>query len=161
MLGDPAVAISVLEETAASVSRALVRKPVGGRGIDNLPAYLFRAFLRRLNRTKRRELRVMSASQDSILGAQHSDFARELEMKVLVDELLSRCDASIRDMFFRRVQGFSWKEIGTAYGISTHAAEARFSQALRRIRKRLGYDEGAEIKHKQAGSRSDEIVRNR
>jgi DNA-directed RNA polymerase specialized sigma24 family protein len=41
-------------------------------------------------------------------------------------------------MFYRRTQGFSWKEIAFSYGISEHAAESRFSQAIRKLAQRLG-----------------------
>jgi len=61
----------------------------------------------------------------------------QLERKILVDELLTRGDPVARDMFYRRTQEFSWHEIGLSYGISGHAAESRFSQALRKIRERL------------------------
>jgi hypothetical protein len=46
-LGDPAVAISVLEEAAASVSQAIQgRIDAGMPELQNLSAYLFRTFLR-------------------------------------------------------------------------------------------------------------------
>ena len=40
-------------------------------------------------------------------------------------------------MFYRRTQGFSWKEIGTSYGMSAHAAESSFGKAIRRIARKL------------------------
>jgi DNA-directed RNA polymerase specialized sigma24 family protein len=61
-----------------------------------------------------------------------------LESKRLLDEFLTQCDPVTRDMLYRRIQGFSWKEICKVHGISAHAAEARFSQAFQRVRKRLG-----------------------
>jgi len=42
-------------------------------------------------------------------------------------------------MLFRRIEGFSWKEIGKIYGISAHAAESRCGQAFQKVRKKLGY----------------------
>jgi DNA-directed RNA polymerase specialized sigma24 family protein len=134
---DPAVAISVLEESAAAVSGALRRKPGFDSSVDDLHAYLFRAFLRKMNRVQRKELRLAV-----YLSGQNKDFelfdpSRELEMRILIDELLMRSNAATRDMFYRRTQGFSWKEIGRAYGISAHAAESRFSLALKRLRQLL------------------------
>src|SRR6266851_2010442 len=67
-----------------------------------------------------------------------TDPAAELELKILVDELLTRCEPVTRDMFYRRTQGFSWKEIGLSYGISGHAAESRFNQALHKVGVKLG-----------------------
>jgi DNA-directed RNA polymerase specialized sigma24 family protein len=61
-----------------------------------------------------------------------------LDLKILVDELLTRSDSMTRDMFYRRVQGFSWQEIGISHGISGHAAEKHFNQSIHKIRQKLG-----------------------
>ena len=137
MLLDPAVSTSLLEEAAVAVSRVLRRKAGGQNRIRDLHAYLFLVFMRRLNRTKRREMRLVASSSSSPGESEQFDPSRELEMRILVNELLTRCDGVTRDMFYRRVVGFSWKEIGAAYGISAHAAESRFGHALRRLRKRI------------------------
>src|SRR6266536_602046 len=82
LLVDPAVAANLLEEAAATVSRALTAKNTHQPPVQDLESYLFRAFLRRLS-------------------------------------------------------GSSWKEVGRAYRISSHAAESKFSQALHKVRKKL------------------------
>ena len=140
LLIDPAVAAGLLEEAAATVSRAIdSKKPCTQNDVRDLPSYLFRAFIRRVNRAKRRQLsqddatRVLAFESDISTNPQ-----AEIELKILVDELLTRCDPVTRDMFYRRIQGFSWKEIAVCYGISDHAAKSRFSQALRRIARKLG-----------------------
>lgn len=138
VLGDPALALSALEESAATVSRVLSTEQRSGNcKIRNLQAYLFRTFIRRVNRLKRKELLIGGHSLNQSVGSHTSDSAEALELKLLVDELLTKCDPITREMFYRRVEGFSWKEIGRAYSISAHAAESRFSQALRRLRKKL------------------------
>lgn len=133
---DPAVATNLLEESAAAVSRVLrTKRSQNGAPIRDLQAYLFRAFIRRINKI---------SSRTPILGnpdrAKAMDFpvSEDFELRILVDEFLGRCDSVTRDMFYRRIQGFSWREISKVYGISTHAAESRFSQALQRVRKQLG-----------------------
>jgi hypothetical protein len=60
--------------------------------VRNLEAYLFRAFLRRLNKTKKRQLRVDEAiglldSTQNIWRPRNS-----VKMKILVDEFLRKCD---------------------------------------------------------------------
>ncbi len=135
---DPAVAANLLEEAAATVSRALKAKNTHEPPVQDLESYLFRAFLRRLNRAKKRQ----SLSADAVdLGAFLSrisgDPRRALEMKIFIDELLMQCDPVMRDMLCRRLGGCSWKEIGRAYRISSHAAESKFSQALQKVRKKL------------------------
>jgi DNA-directed RNA polymerase specialized sigma24 family protein len=142
LLRDPALAATFLEESAASVSRAIMfKRNTGAAGVRNLQAYVFRAFLRRVNKVRRKDpilanpARFKPGVNDNPVGA-----SEDFELKVLVDEFLTRCDLVIRDMFFRRMEGFSWKEIARVHGTSAHAAEARFSQALRRVRERLGLD---------------------
>jgi len=138
LIRDPAVAANLLEEAAAAVSRAL-RRAGGPKSapIRDLQAYLFRAFIRRVNKVKSRTLVLDIHGRSPEAGPQPSE---RFELKILVDEFLRGCDPATRDMFYRRIQGFSWKEIGKVYAISAHAAESRFSQALQRVRKRLGLE---------------------
>jgi DNA-directed RNA polymerase specialized sigma24 family protein len=140
LLIDPAVAAGLLEEAAATVSRALAsKKNCTQANVRDLPSYLFRAFLRRLDRIKKRQLIQAAGVPDPTLESGNSDDPHAaVEMKILIDELLTRCDAVTREMFYRRIQGFSWKEIGRSYGISGDAAKVRFSEALRRIGEKLG-----------------------
>lgn len=140
LLGDPAVVTNVLEEVAASVSRtARVKNPLGSpmRGRD-LRLYLFRSFLNQVNRLKRKEPTFVALSE--VVGVSKPPWAdpfRELEDKMLLEEFLTLCKPWMQDMAMRQLQGFSWDEIGDAYGVSGHAAQARFSHALREARKRL------------------------
>ena len=62
LLIDPAVATTLMEEAAAAVSRAVDRKKhCDEQPVRDLRAYLFRAFLRRLNKAKKRQLMVAAA----------------------------------------------------------------------------------------------------
>lgn len=140
LLIDPAVAAGLLEEAAATVSRALASKKHRTQtDIQDLPSYLFRAFIRRVDRIRKKQLaQVGDMPVPTFPSGNSTDPQAAVEMKILVDELLTRCDAVTREMFYRRIQGFSWEEIGQSYGISDHAARSRFSQALRRIGAKLG-----------------------
>ena len=136
LVGDPALATNLLEESAAAVSRVLRSQQAHNNiQVHDLRAYLFRAFIRRVNRLRRRQLAVADRPPTHPSSAFVS---ADLESQILVSEFLTRCDPVTRDMFYRRSQGFSWKEIGKVYGISAHAAESRFSQTLQRVRRRLG-----------------------
>ena len=141
---DPAVAGNLLEEAATRVSRAIDKKKDSNEEpVRDLRAYLFRAYLRLINKAVKRQLRVTDAIHTLLVISHRSTDPRaELEQKTLVDELLTMEGPVIRDMFYRRAQGLSWDEIGFSYGISGHAAESRFSQALRRIRERLDRKNG-------------------
>jgi DNA-directed RNA polymerase specialized sigma24 family protein len=139
LLFDPAIAATLLEEAAASVSRALLSKRHSHQaGVRDLPSYLFRAFIRRINRAKKRQLIQEAAILAHFAESPNSTDPNDLDLKILVDELLTRCDPVTREMFYRRIRGFSWKEIGFSYGISEHAAESRFSQAIHKLAKKLG-----------------------
>ena len=133
---DPAVATNLLEESAAAVSRVLrTKQPQNDAPIRDFQAYLFRAFIRRINKINRKTPMPGNLDRSKMFDFPVSE---DFERRILVDEFLRRCDSVTRDMFYRRIQGFSWKEISKLYGISAHAAESRFSQALQRVRKKLG-----------------------
>jgi DNA-directed RNA polymerase specialized sigma24 family protein len=140
MLIDPAVAAGLLEEAAATVSRTLASEKHSTRtDVQDLPSYLFRAFLRRLDKIKKRQLsQVDGVPVPTPRSGNSTDPLADVEMKILVDELLTQCDAVTREMFYRRIQGFSWKEIGRSYGISKDAAKMRFRKAVSRIGEKFG-----------------------
>ena len=149
LLVDPAVAANLLEEAAATVSRALRAKNAFGRPVRDIESYLFRAFLRRLNRSnKRQSLTAYPVDFDAFLSRISGDPSKALEMKIFVDELLMECDPVMRDMLCRRLGGYSWKEIGCAYRISGHAAESKFSQALKKVRKRLCLKQTGDVRRR-------------
>src|ERR1700719_1466688 len=86
----PAVATTLLEQAAATVSRAIESK---GRFSDNavrdIPAYLFRAFIRRINKAKKRQLVLEdSARMNSLESHKPVHPQPSLDLKILVDELL-------------------------------------------------------------------------
>jgi hypothetical protein len=105
LLVDPAVAANLLEKAAATVSRALKAKNARERPVQDLESYLFRAFLRRLNRTKKRQSLLADAVDlHAFLSRISSDPNRALEMKIFIDELLMQCDPVVRDMLCRMVR---------------------------------------------------------
>ena len=140
LLGDTAVVTNVLEEIAATVSQLVARRDPPGdpEPIRNLPGYIFRAFVREVNRLKNKELAVLDAAVAGHTLAQRlADPARQLEMKLLVEECLAEFDFVERDMCWRRLEGFTWDEIGPVHGLSGHAAEVRFRNAVRAVKAKL------------------------
>lgn len=140
MLGDTAVVTNALEEIAATVSQLIARRDPPGdpEPIRNLPGYIFRAFVREVNRLKNKELAVLDAAiAGHTLAERLADPARQLEMKLLVDECLAQFDFVERDMCWRRLEGFTWDEIGPVHGLSGHAAEVRFRNAVRAVKAKL------------------------
>src|ERR1700751_4066190 len=63
LLGDSAVVTNTLEEVAATVSQLIARRDPPGEPapIRNLPGYVFRAFVRQVNRLKSKEIAVLDA----------------------------------------------------------------------------------------------------
>jgi hypothetical protein len=140
MLRDPALVANVLEEVAAAVSRQVSSKDPPGEPlpIQNLAGYVFRGFVRRVNRLKSKQPPLVSSDGDGQpQTVRWADPTRALETKILVGECLAQLDFVTRDMFWRRAQGYSWRDIGKIHGLSGHAAEVRFRSALGRAQVRL------------------------
>ncbi len=140
LLGDAAVVANTLEEVAATVSQLIARRDPPGEPapIRNLPGYVFRAFVRQVKRLKNKELAVLDAAIAGQTPAQRlADPVRQLEMKILVEECLAQFDFMERDMCWRRLEGFTWDEIGPVHGLSGHAAEVRFLNAARAVKANL------------------------
>lgn len=136
----PPAPANALGEVAADVSRRLEERDESGdpAPIRNLPGCVFHAFVRHLNRLKRKELvLVRDDGTGQALSSRWGDPSAQFETKILVDESLAQCDSVTRDMFWRRVQGFTWEEIGKIHRLSAHTAEVRFRHAIRAAAERL------------------------
>jgi DNA-directed RNA polymerase specialized sigma24 family protein len=136
ILADPALAMDLLEQAAAAVSRVVARQRHGEAAVHNLQAYLFRAFIRKVDHSRRKALAL---AESLAREYRRSSVEVDFDARVLLNEFLMQCDPITRDMLYRRNLGQSWKQIGGVYGITAHAAESRFSKALKRVRKRLGF----------------------
>lgn len=138
LIGDPALAMNYFEEAAASVSAAIEEKKASGApAVRNIAAYLFRTFIRMVDDAKHKEkVRQESLKESGEVRIPLADEAR-METAVLLNEVMEACDRASREVIVLRLEGFTWKEIGKQFDISTHAAEARFSKALDHARKML------------------------
>ena len=138
LLGDPAVSLNLFEEAAASVSEAVKKRTESHQApIRDLRAYLFRTFMRRIS--LEREKQVGSAVNSQQFDEQRATTHQitSVEMSLLLDEVMAACDKVTQEIALRRLEGFSWNEIGPRYGMSAHAARVRYSKALQRLRKAL------------------------
>jgi RNA polymerase sigma factor (sigma-70 family) len=138
LIGDPALAMNYFEEAAASVSAAIEEKNASGApAIRNVAGYLFRTFIRMVDDAKHKEkVRQESLKESGEVRIPLADEAR-METAVLLNEVMDTCDRASREVIVLRLEGFTWKEIGKRFDISSHAAEARFSKALDHARKML------------------------
>jgi DNA-directed RNA polymerase specialized sigma24 family protein len=138
LLGDPALAVSFFEEAAATVSEAIEQKrSAGGPSVRNLAAYLFRTFIRIVGKAKRKEEVLEESLRNYARTETSRDEAARTETAVLVDEVMASCGKVAREIAFRRLEGFSWKEIGKEFSIAANAAELRFNKSLEQARKTL------------------------
>lgn len=142
LLGDPAVVVNTLEEIAATVSAVEKGRSGGETPIRNLAGYVFRAFVRHVNRLKKREIAVLTAlTSREALAPRSIDPSRQLEMEILLQEYLARFDFEEKDMCLRRLEGRSWDEVGKLHLISGHAAETRLRNAVKRVKAALAKGE--------------------
>ena len=137
-LGDPALALSLFEEAAATVSRTLNEKAASGKpGIRDIRGYLFRTYLRRLSAEKRAHLALDEATEgERRKWAQETDESN-IERRILLRELIESCDTLTREILYLRLEGCSSKEIEKRCGIPVNAANLRVSKALRRLQKAI------------------------
>jgi DNA-directed RNA polymerase specialized sigma24 family protein len=129
-LRDPAAAENCVEEVAQAVERAL--EP-GFERIKNLDAYLFKALVRRIGKHAARESKLVALECAGSLGTSCEEIFHNAQMR----ELLGLMDDRTRFMFEQRLQGYKWKEIGSALRISAHIAEQQYQQGLKKLREHI------------------------
>lgn len=136
LLDDPALAISLFEEAAATVSKTIKEKAASSKPrIRDMRGYLFRAYLRRIS-VERKASPVLddATEQEQEKHARQTDDS-DIERQILVKELLETCDTLTREILYRKLEGYTGKEIEKFCGIPVNAANLRFSKALRRLQR--------------------------
>ena len=138
LVGDSAVVATCLEEAAASVSTVIAEKrQIGAPAIRDLSAYLFRTFIRRIERARQKHA-IFEESLEEEEGRKFALYEEgQQESRVLLDEILAACGQASMSIVMLHLEGWSWSEIGKHLGISRHAAETRYRKALDRARKAL------------------------
>ena len=138
LIGDSAVAVTCLEEAAASVSAAIEKKQrTGSPAVRDIGAYLFRTFIHMIDKAKQREMNLEQAVQEYGEAQFTPSEENRAETVVLIDEIMAACDQVSREIVLLRLRDRSWDEIGKHFGISPYAAETRYRKALDRARKTL------------------------
>lgn len=136
LLGDPALAISLFEEAAATVSKTIREKAASGKPrIRDLCGYLFRAYLRRISVERKASLPLEDATEEEWQKHARRTDDSDIERQILVKELLETCDTLTREVLYRKLEGCTGKEIEKVCGIPVNAANLRFSKALRRLQR--------------------------
>jgi DNA-directed RNA polymerase specialized sigma24 family protein len=134
VLGDSAVAMTLFEEAAASVSRTLGEDIDSGPHVREMRRYLFRSYLRRISTARRTEPCLICASEHFRNSSLQDAEVRKIETAVVLREVLDRCDGMTRAILQRRLEGCSWKQIEREFGISANAAALRLRRTVRNLR---------------------------
>ena len=134
-IGDPAVAVNLFEEAAATVSQALRDKAANGApDIHDMRRYLFRTFLHRLGEERRTEVNTEDLPKREILVRHAPRDGNDLDSFILTEELLGSCDRVTQEIILHRLEGCSWKEIERRLGIRIPAATQRYRRAVHHLR---------------------------
>ena len=111
-IGDPCVAVNLLEEAAATVSEAVRAKETAQISpIRDMRAYLYRAFLRRIGEGERNQARLQEALEDDLRFGETMSVEARGETKLVLKQVLSMCDRKTRAIIWGRIEGRSWDEI--------------------------------------------------
>jgi DNA-directed RNA polymerase specialized sigma24 family protein len=138
VLGDPALAISLFEETAATISQTRLEKAASGKpDITDIRGYLFLAYMRRIRRQKRMEVVLNGPESHSLAHQAQYTHVQDVERSLFLAEALASCDKVTQNIVLRRLEGYSWKEIERRCGVSSAAARKRFSSTVQRLRKAI------------------------
>ena len=134
-VGDPCVALNLLEKAAGAVSEAVHTKEAAkAPPIRDLRAYLYRAYLRRIAAERQRETCVQLSDEDQPIPNEALDLEARIEAKLLLKQILGMCDRKTREIIWGRMEGRSWDEIAYELVMSNHAARLHYSKALRAVR---------------------------
>ena len=134
LLADTALVMNLFEESAGAVSEALKRRPKGSSPVRDLSAYLYRTFLRKVSLVRDKRTRLEKSLHNKAETQSRIRQPLQAEISLLFNEVMASYDEVTRQIISRRLEGFSWKEIATEFGIETHAAETRYSRALAQAR---------------------------
>lgn len=139
-LRDSHQAYYLLEKSVCAASRA-ARQRGGDEYIKDVDRYLYLAFRRNLFREVKKENSIEIIYSEYLMewsdNIDRWQYAQSLERGVLVGEVIGRMDTLTRNMFFLRVLGLSWDEIGHELGMTGNNACVQFNLGLKRTKKNL------------------------
>ena len=133
ILGDSAIAMTLFEEVAASVSHALAGNVDSGPHVREMRRYLFRSYLRRISTARRAEPHFLRTSAHPRESRIRGTDVQKIETAVMLREVLDCCDGLTRAILRRRLEGCSWKQIEREFGLSANAAALRLRRVIRNL----------------------------
>jgi DNA-directed RNA polymerase specialized sigma24 family protein len=140
-VGDPCVAMNLLEEVAATVSETVRAKEAAeAPPVRDMRAYVYRAFLRRIADERRDEKWQQEEIEDHFGVDETANLEVKTERKLALKQILSMCDRKTCAIIWGRIEGRSWDDIAYDCVMSNHAARVHYSKAMREIREALRTD---------------------
>ena len=135
LLGDPALAMNLFEEAAATVSHALHAKADSGSPTSTTCAAISSGLFYVVSRRERRtEILVETSTDARAIASETLRESDDPDLLVLSKELLRRCDRVTQEIILHRLEGFSWREIERDLGIPIPLATQRYSRAIQHLR---------------------------
>lgn len=134
---DPAEAQNLVEDLVEDLASKQQGVPESKR-IKKPRPYLFTAFVRAVNKLCDKEARVkrLAVAELERLGA-IDDWSRQQDQRILIGEIISMMDPATRRTYWRRSEGYAWKEIAQRQGVSVNAAMAAYERGLHAVREKI------------------------
>jgi DNA-directed RNA polymerase specialized sigma24 family protein len=134
---DPAEAQNMVEALVEDLASKQQTVPASRR-IKKPRSYLRTAFVRAINALSDKEGRVdrVAVAELERLGVAQ-DGSRQQDRKILVSELVSMMDLETRRTYWRRSEGYSWKEIARQRAVSVWAVASAYARGLQKVRETI------------------------
>jgi len=139
VLQDSQAGQRLLLRAVAIVSRVYQERP---DQINNLKAYLYRTFKRLVldHLEKENGHRRLEIENLSKLVHPGDSTSADVERKILVQQIMRRMDAWMREVFELLMLGHTFEEIGPKFNQSAHLIRTKFSKELSKLTKRIQAD---------------------
>jgi len=138
VIGDPAMALTLFEETVVTVSRVVGNNTAQSKpGVRDVRSYLFRAYVNRIHAEKRCQPVLDDATDKEWERYASQTEGSDPDRRILVTELLSHYGKVTQEIVRRHLEGHSWKEVERLSGVPANAARLRFRKVLQHLRKVL------------------------
>jgi hypothetical protein len=139
-LNDDSRASTIFESAVFSVSNVLHRN--GHRsGIDNLDAYLYWAFSRKLAKRFTRDRLIQFVDSIELIEYRRQtgqwSFVFESDKSILLGQVLRFMDSRTRRIFLLRAGRRSWERIAEELGTNVNNATSLFNYGIKKARDRI------------------------
>lgn len=143
LAAESAQAHTLLMKAAAKVTETREAKKIEGKEIENLPAYLMRAFRnlvldeRQVSDNRERLHEIWRAREERREQLEWRIQAETVERRILFGEIAQMMDDWTRRVFQLRTLDYSFDQIAAEFGSQPEVVRNRFNRSLSRLNKSL------------------------